>query len=367
MARRKRVEPPTPEELNEIEAGFARETSGAALGLSPPIAQVARDAATQATPGPVADRAAAAKTEAEAESWRAAHEAGLVILQIPTSAVVADEMTRDRMAFDPEEMQELKTSILANGLRMPIEVFKQRTETSQGDTWGLLSGYRRLTAVRQLHAETNDTRFATIRALVRTPETLGDAFAAMVEENEIRSDLSQYERGRIAVLAVGQVGFPTLDDAIAKLFSAASTAKRSKVKSFALIHEELGDLLVFPRKLSERQGLRIAAALKAGLGPRIREALSEAQIATDVEELAVIEPWLQEAEAQPKVNSRGGRPKVSRLAKPRVLNGEVALPNGMSFRIEHDGSDYLLRFRGRTVSAEMMDEVAQVLRRTFDC
>ena len=51
----------------------------------------------------------------------------------------------------------------------------------------LLSGYRRLVAVRQLFEATGDAKWSTIEAIVRAPEALGGPFVAMVEENEIRA------------------------------------------------------------------------------------------------------------------------------------------------------------------------------------
>ncbi|WP_311199555.1 hypothetical protein [Phaeobacter inhibens] len=48
------------------------------------------------------------------------------------------------------------------------------------------------------------------------------------------------------------------------LFGAASKAKRSKVRSFAAVHEGLGDLLRYPNALSEKAGLKLAAALRSG-------------------------------------------------------------------------------------------------------
>lgn len=51
----------------------------------------------------------------------------------------------------------------------------------------------------------------------------------MVEENEVRANLSHYERGRIAVLAAEQGHFTHVEEAVARLSGAASKAKRSKI------------------------------------------------------------------------------------------------------------------------------------------
>uniref|UniRef100_UPI0038B38FC8 ParB/RepB/Spo0J family partition protein n=1 Tax=Mangrovicoccus ximenensis TaxID=1911570 RepID=UPI0038B38FC8 len=176
------------------------------------------------------------------------------------------------MQLDPEEMAELKSSIRASGLRLPVEVFELSETDASGARFGLLSGFRRLAAIRALEAETGDPAFAQIKAIVREPGTAARAYLAMVEENEIRADLSPYERGRVAVLAVSHGAFERVEDAVDGLFHAASKAKRSKIRSFALVHEELGDLLVWPEALTERAGLRLANALRAGLGPQLRQA-----------------------------------------------------------------------------------------------
>ena len=47
----------------------------------------------------------------------------------------------------------------------------------------------------------------TIRAILRDPEEMGGTFVAMVEENEVRANLSHFERGRIAVLSSQEGAF----------------------------------------------------------------------------------------------------------------------------------------------------------------
>lgn len=101
-------------------------------------------------------------------------------------------------------------------------------------------------------------KYDMIKAVLRDPHALGGPFAAMVEENEIRAGLSHFERGRIAVIAAQQGVFPTVEAAVDALSPQASKAKRTKVCSFALIFEELGDMLAFPEEMKERfQGIAI--------------------------------------------------------------------------------------------------------------
>ena len=108
--------------------------------------------------------------------------------------------------------------------------------------------------------------------MLRDPGAMGGTFAAMVEENEIRASLSHYERGRIAVIAAQQGAFVNAEEAVNAFFPMASKGKRSKIRSFALIFEELGDMLTLPDLIREKDGLKIAAALREGAEARLREA-----------------------------------------------------------------------------------------------
>lgn len=365
MARRRQLETPTTEALKEIEEGFARETHPDPLGLAAPIASVAGEAAALSQPGSGEERATAARDKRDAERLRSAEEKGLLVVELDLNDIVQDELIRDRMALDPEEMDELKTSIAAHGLRLPIEVF-ELAEPRDGARFALLSGYRRLTAVQSLHAMTGKAQYATIRALVRHPDSVPAAFVAMVEENEIRAGLSQYERGRVAVLAVEQGAFESVERAVDTLFHAGSKAKRSKLRSFALIHEELGDMLVFPQALSERMGLRLANALRAGLAREMREALATGQGMDADLEWAVLEPSVLAAEAGPRDDRRGGRPRVV-LARPRPQGrGSVTLANGVSIQHETDSRGHLIRFEGRAVDTILIETVIAEIRRLLE-
>lgn len=360
MARRRQLEAPSAEALKALEEGFARETRRETPGVSMPIASVAGEAAALTQLGTPESREAAERDKRDAERLREAEKNGQLAIDLPLADIAADELVRDRMALDPEEMEELKTSIAAHGMRMPIEVFKL-AEPRGGAHYALLSGYRRLAAIRELHGLTGDQKFATIRALVREPGTVPAAFVAMVEENEIRSGLSQYERGRVAVLAVEQGAFGTVEEAVDALFHAGSKAKRSKLRSFALIHEELGDLLVFPQALSERQGLRLASALRAGKGGELRNALASGQGTEPEREWALLEAVAEAAEAKPKDPRRGGRPRTATATGTTTIE----LPNGISLHHTADSKGHSLRFSGKGVDDEMIEKILDGIRKMF--
>ncbi|QIE42997.1 ParB/RepB/Spo0J family partition protein [Meridianimarinicoccus aquatilis] len=366
MARRTKLTAPSAEELKSLEDGFAAKPSMSASGMMPPIAQVAAEAASLTPTETTHMRAEAARDKRDAERLRQAEAEGLILLEIPTADIIADELSRDRLVMDPEAMGELKASISLNGLRLPLEVF-EIVDPGDGPRYGLLSGFRRLAALRALEAETANAAYGRVKVILRHPGNVGAAFLAMVEENEIRADLTPYERGRVGVLSVQQGAFETVEQAVNGLFHAASKAKRSKIRSFALVHEELGDMLSFPEHLSERAGLRLASALRAGLAGRLREALATGQGVDPVEEWALLEPIVEIAEAETREPKRGGRPRRSAPEKrPDDGVGIYHLENGISIRRESDTKGYYIRLEGRQIDGELVDTVMFEIKRLLE-
>jgi len=361
MARRRQLETPSPEALKEIEAGIDRDLARSP-GLRPPIADVVADAAQHANPLPQADREAAARDKADAERLRDATSKGLVAVEIPLDQITAEALNRDRIVMDEEEMQELMTSISVNGLRLPVEVFEPLNPEDAGK-YALVSGFRRLTALRRLNTLSGGERFQTIPAFIREPGSIANAMVAMIEENEIRSGLSQYERGRAAASAVHDGVFPTVDEAVAVLFQNASKAKRSKIRSFALIHEELGDMLVHATGLNERQCLRLAGALRAGEADRLRDALERAEGQSAAEEWEAMLAIVERTEGAPQDPSRGGRPKTAqKVERSRKTN----VARGITIEREYGPGGYAIRFSGAEVTAELVDAVMDNVRHLLD-
>lgn len=258
MAKRKRLTPAQPGFLETkslggdpgpgLPPGFAAQPATPAPPpppSAPPIAQVARDSAASA---------ALAEVSAELESARAE---GRLIQALPLGAIRRDHLVRDRLIVDPDEMIVLKESLRSRGQQTPIEVV-----ALEDGRYGLISGWRRLTALSELHAATGEERFASVQAILRTPETAEAAYTAMVEENEIRVALSPYERARIVAKSVEQGVFPSTKLALQTLFAAASRAKRSKIGSFLPVVAALDGVLQFPAGLTERLGLRLSKLLE---------------------------------------------------------------------------------------------------------
>jgi ParB family chromosome partitioning protein len=359
MARRRRLDTPDTAELARMAEDFAaKQPDAAAL----PIARVVADAAAQTARAAIEERIEAAANQADATRWREATAAGLVVEAVPLGAIDAEHLLRDRSTLDAEEMAALMASIRVHGLRLPVEVLPLAGEGDEA-RYGLVSGWRRLKAMRALLAETGEARFATIKALVRTPQDAAAAYVAMVEENEIRADLSHYERGRVCVLAAGQGAFASTDAAVAALFASASKAKRSKIRSFAMIHEEIGDALIFGPALNERTGLRLASALRGGAGPRLRHLLAHTARDSAADELAVIEEWLAEHEHTQAGGSATTEKPVPGSRRERLAGDVVQLANGLVLE-RVAGPGYVgLRLRGRAADTDLLETVAREVTR----
>jgi ParB/RepB/Spo0J family partition protein len=272
MAKRKRLTPADPAVL-----GAAPETKAYVNGWEgvrrPPIADVAGDAATQAAFDEVAGELAAARKD------------GRLIQRLPIDVIDEAYLVRDRIAQDDADMDALVASLRARGQQTPIEVVELGT-----GRYGLISGWRRLMALKTLHADGAEGDFAHVQSLVRAPKDTPDAYIAMVEENEIRANLSFYERARIAARAAEQGAYPTARHAVKGLFANAPSARRSKINSFVTIYAQLDSVLQFPAALSEKQGLSLAKALSedTSTASRIEADLRAAKPATAQAEWSVL-------------------------------------------------------------------------------
>jgi ParB family chromosome partitioning protein len=357
MAKRRKLEAPKPEELAELEEGFAAKPLNPNEGLTAPIAQVAADAAGAGGALSADQRVAQAQAGVDAQSWRAAEAEGRVLKDIPLDDIDEGFLARDRVSMMRDELEELKFSLMANGQRLPIEVVPLVDEPGR---YGLISGWRRYTVFRELR-DGGTEGFETLKALVRPDSEAADAYTAMVEENEIRSSLSPFERGRIAVIAAGQGAFASPDEAVKVIFAAASKAKKSKIRSFALVHEELGDLLNFGEDLTERAGLRIANAIREGFAERLRAKLEMGNGDSAASEWAMMEEVLIEAEETATGPDRSNR---SRKPAPRAQGGgAIDLGNGIQIERVKIKGGYAVQITGTIVDADMVDQIMVEVKR----
>lgn len=276
------------------------------------------------------------------------------LTRIPLTAIDDAALPRDRTALDADALRELQTSIAVSGLRLPVELFPLDAPTPR---YGILSGFRRVTAFRALHDLTGTDAYAAIPAFLRAPGDMATALAAMVEENEIRADLSPWERGRIALTARDLGLFPTIEEAVDRLYPAADKVKRSRLRALARLAEDLDGLLTAPESLSQRQALRLATACRAGFADLIATTLEETPLKDPASQWTAILPHLTESErfAAPDtpVETRG-RPR--RVLRPRP---------GLTIRREMTREGYVLKFSGREATSGLIDVVMDEIERMF--
>ena len=154
------------------------------------------------------------------------------------------------------------------------------------------------------------------------------------------------------------------------LFHAGSKAKRSKIRAFAELHEELGDMLTHADKLSEKQGLRIVNAIRAGLSEHLRDALATGQaMGVDrdaASEWALMEPIIVKSEALDKPDKAPGRPRQSPPRRTEEGDTYVRLANGITMMRDRDSRSHYIRLEGRVVNDELIDIVMVEIRRLLE-
>lgn len=209
-----------------------------------------------------------ARQQAEAaireENDRLAHEYvalkknGQIVGLVPVQEIQAEKLIRDRAAQRDPELDELKASIKAVGLSNPI-----RVEEIDGG-FELIQGYRRLSAYRELLAETGDTQYALIPATLEARgaqvETL---YRRMVDENLVRRDISFAEMAQLAISYGARTG-QTIGyggDPVDVLFASAGRQKRSYIRHFAHLLRLIGDVLKYPEAIPRATGLGVLKLL----------------------------------------------------------------------------------------------------------
>lgn len=329
MAKRKRLAPAQPREL-DAPLG-TKSMTGLSPHPAPPIASVAGDAS------------ATAALEELSETLRRARAEGRMITPIPLSQIDEAYLVRDRVAVDGEDMEALKTSLQARGQQTPIEVVD-----IGNDRYGLISGWRRLQALRANGAD-------TANAIITAPREAPDAYIAMIEENEIRVGLSYFERARIVVKSVDAGVFESHKSALQSLFSTASRAKRSKVKSFIPVVLALGDHLRFPADLGERFGLQLSKALLSD--PYAPRRMSSALAARPAQNAEEEHARLDEALKQGlETESKPMKPKKKAATRPpmAVADGIHVSASGQTITISGSRvdprlqADLLIWLKGRS-------------------
>ena len=168
-----------------------------------------------------------------------------MVLDLPLDAIAPDHLTRDRLPAEDAEMAALRASIRAHGQRTPIEVTP--LEGAGALPYGLISGWRRLQALKALHAETGEARFATVQALVRRPETAADAYVdhGRGERDPPRAQPLRARPGRGARHRPRRL--PEREGGAARALRHRLAPKRSRIRAFLEIYHALDGALALPR------------------------------------------------------------------------------------------------------------------------
>ena len=275
----------------------------------------------------------AAEAAIRAENDALAHELvrlkreGLIVDLIPVEAVLAEKLIRDRARPGDDDLGELKASIRDVGLSNPIRV----EQVGEG-RYELVQGWRRLSAYRELLAETGDQRYARIPAgLSARGEPLEALYRRMVDENMVRKDISFAEMANLArgyvdrVEAEGQGA--DLDAAVNMLFASAGAQKRSYIRRFAWLLDQIGAYLQHPEAIPRALGMTLAARLDPdpALQARLAHALQSAGPRDAEAELAILRAAVEgQGAATPPATSeaprRGRPPAVRAKTSLRVMH-----------------------------------------------
>ncbi|SLN61920.1 ParB/RepB/Spo0J family partition protein [Pseudooctadecabacter jejudonensis] len=229
------------------------------------------------------------ENDALAHEFVALREAGGVVEDIPLDDVHTYLLVRDRMPGEDIELESLVTSIRELGLSNPIRVMRR----PDGTGVELVQGFRRLSAYKALLEETGDDTWARIPALVLAgANDVSSLYRRMVDENVIRKDLSFAEMARAAQVYAGDPSTDAhdLSGAVAALFQSAPYSKRSYIRSFAYLLDQIGEYLLYPTEIPRALGVSVARALKdrPEIKARIRDDLHDWNMRGILDELDVL-------------------------------------------------------------------------------
>ncbi|MGA0614321.1 ParB N-terminal domain-containing protein [Paracoccus sp. KR1-242] len=244
---------------------------------------------------------------ADAKSFRAAQDQGRLLELLPVDDIRTDELPRDRLDLSlvasSDEMEELKASIRERGQKEPIEVF------ISGAAFQLKKGWRRLTALKQLWAETGDERFSKVVARISKERSSRiDLYIDMVEENVIREDLSFAEMAQVAIAAAEDLNTDGqgADALVGRLYASLHKMKRSYIRSFVFLLQRLEGALPFPKAISRNQGSEVARKLQAS-PDRVDDLRAQLEgVSTAEEQAAVLDGFLKDT-VDPNTVARPGR------------------------------------------------------------
>ncbi len=266
-----------------------------------------------------------AENDALAEELVRLKRQGLIVDLVPVDVIDTTKLVRDRSRGPDMELVELKTSIRDIGLSNPIQV-----EPKEGGRYELVQGMRRLTAYRELLAETKEERYALIpAALVTNAAGISELYRRMVDENLVRKNVSFAEMAELAraYAADPSVECNDSDRAVTILYQSAGYQKRSYIRAFTILLDRLGDLLLYPREIPRNLGLMLRKRLEEepGILAEIRGALKDWDNRSIQDELEVLRRWAGEGE--------GGVNETFPAGKKYATSGRATRKARMTFDV----------------------------------
>lgn len=286
------------------------------------------------------------KMKSDQAAFQAAVDDERLDLVVDVTQIRTGLLERDRAALDPNtddaDMQELKASIATRGLQQSIKIIQDEDGGYQ-----LESGWRRLTAYRQLLAETGDAKFQRIRAKVAPDlNDLDAAYGRMVDENMVRKGVSH---GELAVLAVryakaGGTAASTVEAAVDTLFASAVRAKRYHLRQIAVLFEQIIDVLGDPSGVPRDVLLRVADLVQQK--PASLAVLRDQLNATDGHPANVIAAFYA------VLDETGARQSDAGVGKKRATRD--------GRKIEFRAGGYKCTVKGREVRLLAPDDLADV-------
>lgn len=276
------------------------------------------------------------------------------VSHIPLCRISADAFPRDRSQIDSADQAELVASILRDGLRQPIELV-ELSEPLDGCTHALVSGMRRLTALREIARMNGSTDTATAPAFLRQPQSMSEILRDIAVENEQRAAVSMFEKGRFLLDAIAAGHVANLDEAIAAIFPGIARAKTYRLRAAAEVAAAMGDRLTTPEALSQTQIEALALALRRGMTEVLDEVLKLHAAQPLAVQMQALKPYLAEAarmtEDEVETTQRTGRPQ-------RLMR----LPQGLTIRREQTAKGWLLHFSGPEARLDgLMEDVFRLI------
>ena len=341
------------------------------LGAEAPARRGPMAAAIAETAGATRERQEV-EARIRAENDTLAHEhmrlkrLGFVIEMVPLDAIEMVKLVRDRKQGQDDELGELKASIRELGLSNPI-----RLEAREDGRFELIQGYRRLSAYRELLAETGDAGAwgAIPAAVTAAGDGIEALYRRMVDENLIRKDISFAEMAALAIDYAGdaETAVDDADKAVALLFRSAGYQKRSYIRAFIPLVQEVGDDLRFVEQIPRALGLALAKRIAEGepVGAEVRAGLAgldDRTAATEIEVLRRVAGQGEDAPVEQPAESaalpkRPAKAKSSfQFDRPEGRGKCVAAAGRLEIRLERDFTTIDRRRLERAVKA-MFDQL----------